>query len=221
MSHPAPPPKQRVPDSVWTSSLLSAALAVVLVLEVAGLGLYGYYRVQRLLDPENLADRAEEAIRKNYPEVRQNLVEQIKSQAPEIAEQVSAEMIASTPDARRELEELTARQIELGLNEATELSAEQFRQLLRRNRKQMIAAFEKIEAAPQETEELVLQTEASIEQELGVDLQRQARQALRVHRQLNDKLERLVESEEELLAQELIEGRIVRILKTMQQPAGA
>jgi hypothetical protein len=73
----------------------------VLVLEVVGLGLYGYYRVQRLLDPENLADRAEEAIRENYPDVRQNLLVQIKSQAPEIARQLSAEMIATTPDARR------------------------------------------------------------------------------------------------------------------------
>jgi hypothetical protein len=53
--------------------------------------------------------------------------------------------------------------------------------------------------------------------ELGFDLQNQSRQALHLHRQLNDKLQRLVESEEELLAQELLERRMLRILKTMQQ----
>jgi hypothetical protein len=211
-----PPPKE-VRASVWNSSLLSAVLALALVAEIVGLAAYGYYRVQRALDPENLADRAETAIRENYPEVREQLIEQIQSSSPQIAEQVSAELIASTPEARQQLEQFTARQIELGLDRGTELSAEQFRQILDDNRPQIVEAFEKLETAPQEAHALILETEARIEKELGVDLQAQAKNALAVHRQVNDKLERLTDEEATLDAQEQIERRIVRILKTLQE----
>ena len=209
--------QKQVPKSICSSSVLAATLACVLMAEVVGLGLYGYYRVQRALAPENLADRAVEAIRANYPEVRQEIVTQVKSESPEIAEQVSQQIIASTPEARKELEQFTARQVEIGLDQATELSADQFRDVLRENHDQFVKIFEAIEDAPEEAHELVLETEASIEKQLGVDLQRQARQALRAHRQLNEKLARLASNQENLSSKELLERRIVRILRTMQE----
>ena len=209
--------QKKVPKSICSSSITAAVLACVLTAEIVGLGLYGYYRVQTALAPENLADRAEEAIRANYPEFRKEIVTQVKSESPQIAEQVSQQILASTPEARQELEQFTARQIEIGLDQATELSADQFRDVLRENHDQVVKIFEAIEDAPEEAHELVLETEASIEKQLGVDLQRQAREALHAHRQLNEKLARLAGSQENLSSKELLERRIVRILRTMQE----
>jgi hypothetical protein len=208
---------RQVPDSVWTSSYVSASLAVILVAEILGISAYAYYRVTHALDPQNLADRIELAIRENYPEVRKELVEQVKLKSPEIAEQVSQELMASAPEARQELEEFTARQLDVGIEKITEISAEQFRKLLQQNREEIIAAFDKVEAAPEEAERIVLETEKSIEEQLGVDIQNQARSVLTVHRELNDKLQRLTDSSASLRSRELLERRIVRILRTMQE----
>ena len=101
--------------SLWTSAPLSACLALAVVAELVGIGVYGYYRVQRMLDPDRLANRAEEAIRDNYPEFRAELIAEIKLQAPEIAAQVSEQLVASTPAARQQLEEFTARQLDQGI----------------------------------------------------------------------------------------------------------
>ncbi|MEX2175965.1 MAG: hypothetical protein WD872_16505 [Pirellulaceae bacterium] len=212
-----------VPSSIASGSYLAAALAVLLTVEIVGLIVYGNYRVQTALAPENLADRAEAAIRENYPEFRKELVTQVREQAPEIAEQVSHELVSSAPAARERLERFTARQLAAGLDTATELSAEQFREILNANHEQLAQAFEQIEAAPEEAREIVLSTEASIEQQLGVDLQKQAKAVVGVHRQLNDKLELLADPNAKLQPRELLERRIVRILRAMQtrEPASA
>jgi hypothetical protein len=210
------PPTEQVASSIWTSSTLSACLAGVLVIEILGIGIYANYRIRRFLDPNHLADRAEAALRENYPEFRKELITQVRKQAPELAEEVSHEILAAAPDAREQLERLTQRQIQNGLAEATHLSAEQFRVILNENRDTVIKAFDQIEAAPEEAERLVLQTEARIDKTLGIDLRNQARQALRFHRQLNDKLEHLLNKNDTLTSQELLERRIVRILKAIE-----
>ncbi len=208
---------QVLPEKVRTSSYIAATLAVLLTLEIAGIAIYGYYRVQQALKPENLADRVEETVRENYPEFRATLVTQAQENAPELAKQVSETVIAAVPDARVDLERMVARQLAIGLDNATELSAEQFRDLLKENRAQFVKVFNAIEDAPEEAHQLVLETEASIEKQLGVDLQRQAKLAVKNLDDLNAKLDRLAGSPDTLSAKEQVERRIVRVLRAMQQ----
>jgi hypothetical protein len=208
----------RIPESVGASSYLSAILAGVLVVELLIVGLVAYHDLQVALAPERLADRAETAIRENYPEFRQELIQQVHAQSPAIAQRVSRRLTATAPEARQWLEDFTAQQLRAGLDEASDFSAEQFRQLLRENRETLIQVFKKVEAAPEEARELVLNMEKNIEQEFGVDLQKQAQAAFAVHERLNDKLARLNDTEAALEPQELLERRMVRILKTMQDP---
>lgn len=211
------PRTNRVPRPILSSSYLAAGMAVVLTLEIFGLAWYTYLRIQTALEPENLAERVETAIRENYPEFREELVIHVQEEAPAIAQQVSEEMIAAAPDARQELEQLTARQIEIGLDSATDLSADAFREMLQENHDEILEIFEAIEEAPDEAHQLAVETENNIEQQFGVDIERQAKAALRTHRKLNQKLERLSQADETLSAKELIERRIVRILRTMQE----
>jgi hypothetical protein len=206
----------RIPESVGANSYLSAILASVLVAEIALVSLIAYSRVNSALDPEKMADRAEEAIRENYPQLRAEIIQQVHEKSPAIAARVSRRITASAPDARQWLEDFTAQQLKAGLNEAGDLSAEQFRLMLQNNREAIFQGFEQIEAAPDETRRLILDMEKSIEHQLGVDIQEQAEVALAVHVRLNDKLARLNDADATLKPQELLEGRIVRILKTMQ-----
>jgi hypothetical protein len=203
-------------SQIASQAVLCAILAGVVVAEVVAAALYAYYRVSTAMEPENLADRVEVAIQENYPDVREQMIAHVKQDAPEIAAQVSQELVGAAPAGRQELEELTQRQIALGLDHATEFSAEQFRHVLRDNREEFVQVFEAIEDAPEDAHELVLNTEKDLEASLGVDLQQQARSALQVHRQLNDKLEHLAQPDVQLSPRELLERRIVRILRTIQ-----
>jgi hypothetical protein len=207
------------PQAVRAGSFLSAILTLVLTVEVVSMGWYGYDRIQTALEPENLADRIEDILRSHYPEVRQELVAQVQNEAPTIANQVSEEILRSTPDARVHLELFTARQLEQGLDQVTELSAEQFRDLLHSNRDRIENAFVQLEQAPAEAREIVLDAEASIEEQLGVDLRDQARQGLELYRQFNDKLDRLSTPGVELDRQEMLERRMVRIMRALGEQA--
>ena len=192
-------------------------LAVVLMAEAVGFTWHAYRLAQRKMTPEYLVDSAERAIRANYPEMRQLLTTEIKERAPEIADQLSREMIASSPEVREWLEQMTARQLEYGLGEVTNLSAEQFRAFLEENRPTVILALDRIEEAPDEAHRLVLNLEGKLEARIGVDVQKQAQRALELHRQLNHKLERLIDPSETLSPKELLERRMVRILRTLQE----
>ncbi len=203
-------------NATKTQVQLSACLAIALAVAFVGILGYEYYRIRASLAPDKIGDRVEAAISENYPEFREKLVANIKEQAPEIAEQVSTEALAATPRARQKLEQFTARQIDRAIAEGTTLSAEQFREVLRQNHEQIAKTFEKIETAPKEAHELVLAMEQDIEQALEIDVQTQAKRVLAAHRNLNDELEKLSDPNAQLEPDELLELRIVRILRAMQ-----
>lgn len=208
------------PHRIWNWSNLAAVLSIVLALEIVGIGGYYAYRIQRALEPEVLADRAEDAIRESYPEFREKLVVTVKQQAPEIADALSAEILASFPDARVRLEQFTGRQLERGIDKVTALSTDQFRLTLRENREDVVQLLEAIEKAPDKVPERVIALEKRIEKQLGVDVQTQARQALREWHAFNDELERLTSEDAKLTERDRAEQRVLRILKTMQKRDG-
>lgn len=206
-----------VPQSIWSNSYVAAGLAVLLTIEIVGLTVYGYQRIQTATAPENVADRVETAIQSNYPEIRKNLVSQVKQEAPSIAKKVSRQILAATPDARAALENLTLRQLDEGIDAATSVSESQFRRLLNQNRAEILKVFEKVEDAPDEAHRLALEIESNLENDLGVDLQSQAKAALAVHEQLNVRLTKLAGSPETLDRKAALELRMIRILRTMQK----
>ena len=206
------------PRPVRFSSYATTALTVILTVEIIAIGAYSYSRMQAALQPENVANLAEEAIREHYPEFRQQLVAQIEQEAPAIAQQASHEMIASAPEAREELQRLTIRQLDQGLSEAADLSQEKFSELLRENRAEIEQALERIEEAPEEAKELLAETEADFQMQFGVDLQEQAENALAAMRNFNERLRRLSETSlDELSRRAQLEVQIIRIVRAMQE----
>ncbi len=199
----------------FQSNQFTAILVGLFLVELIAIGGYTYAEVRAKLKPTYLVDQAEKAIRENYPRIRERVTTEVQKQAPQIAQSLSDELVKSTPEARQWLEETTRRQLTYALDETTELSAEEFRDLLQANHEQIEKAFQEVEAAPDEAKEYVLDHESSIDENWGVDFKRQAHNSLELHRRVNDKLERL-SSSAPLEPKELLERRIVRILRTME-----
>jgi hypothetical protein len=202
--------------ALLSPAIITALLAVILIAETIGFSLYTYYDVKREMSPEQLADTVEQTIRKRYPAMREQMVRDLKQNAPQIAEQASNKLVASAPELRGWLERATARQLEYGLDSGTQLSAEQFRAFLRDNHDQVEQALVQLKQAPDKAHKLVLDLESELDKQYGLDVRKDAKKALELHRALNDKLERL-NSDAPLEPKELLERRIVRILRTLQQ----
>lgn len=212
-----PPEHARTLPVTRRLSWLSTVLAIVLIVEIAGLSVYAWNVYLRETQPERLADRAERALEENYPELRSQMIHQVSQQAPVLAAQVSDRLIEATPNARLELENISLKYLERGLDDAAELSADEFRDWLRQNHDAIEDAFLQIEQAPSDARLLMLDTEASLEEQLGLDLRDQAKLALEVYRMLNDKLERLADPNIELSHQERLERRTIRLLRALGQ----
>ncbi|PQO46429.1 hypothetical protein [Blastopirellula marina] len=200
----------------FQSNLFTAILVGLFVVELVAISTYTYSEVQSRLEPKNLVDEAEKAIVKNYPEIREKLTEEVKAKSPAIAKALSEKAIATAPEVRQWAENATRRQLNYTLDEATKLSTEEFRDLLQANREKIKRAFVQIEDAPEETKEYALGLESSIDEYWGINLKNQTHNALEFQQRLNDKLERL-SSDAPLEPKELLEQRIVRILKTLEQ----
>ena len=194
---------------------LSAALAAILTAEIVGLSVYAISVFRRETQPEKLALRAEAALVENYPALRSQLLQRTARGAPVLAKELSGELLEATLSAREELEAFTVAQLERGLDSAVELSADEFRQWLRTNHDTIEDAFIQIEQAPSDARLLMLDTEASLEEQLGLDLRDQAKLALEVYRLFNDKLARLAEPQSQLSSQERLERRMIRLLRAL------
>lgn len=201
--------------SVWGNSKCTSVLLGIFVLQLIVISWTIYSTIESRLEPTALVDQGEKAIRQNYAEIRQDFTNTVKEQAPEIAAQVSDELVAASPEIRQWLEQVAKRQLRYSLEAGTELSADEFREFLRENHDTIEEAFVKIESVPEESEELVLDLEAQVDERWGVDLENQAKQALQLHRALNDKLESL-EGSGPLEPKELLEQRMIRILKSLE-----
>lgn len=203
--------------SLRAASICCAVLAALLLAEVAGGCWYAYAQVRPKLEPAQLADQAEAAIRRRYPEIRRHLVAELNDRAPEWASAVSREALQAAPEVRAQVADWTARQLARGLEEVIDLSVDRFRDFLRNHRSEIEGAFDDLAAAPEQIHESVVDLEQRFEADFAVDVQAQAKSALDLHRALNDKLARLADPAAPLDPTELIERRILRIVKSFER----
>ncbi len=195
----------------WTSALLAS----IFIFECSMLTWHVWYVAKRESEPERIIHRVQSVWLDNYPQLKQAWLENARQQSPQIAERFSEELIAQAPRLRQRLEAASLRELEQGIDNAVELSADEFRQWLRDNHAAIEDAFIQVEQAPHEARMLVLDTEASLEEQVGLDLRDQAKLTLEVYRIFNDKLERLANPDEEFTRQEKLERRAIRILRAL------
>jgi hypothetical protein len=204
--------QQSVDRNVRTNMILMAVFAL---LTFSFIG-YQYYRFTQVSSPEVIVSVAEEQIKEHYHEIREDLKEQLVSSAPELAETISERAVKELPEARKDLVQFLGRQLAVGLDRATAFSADEFREILRENRDLIEKAVTELKEFPDEAKEFVTAMEKRLEKRWDVDVRKQARFVLKVVRGVNAKLERL-NSNENLTPEEMIERRIVRIIRAMQE----
>ncbi|TWT61485.1 hypothetical protein [Rubinisphaera italica] len=207
--------KQHGNPSENGQTTITTVLLLLFIAQLGAISWYVYSTVQKQLKAEKLVAEAEKVIENNYPQMHRELKAYLTANAPEIAEKISQQAIDNTPQVRQWLEEMTARQMRYGLDEATQMSAESFRSFVQDNRTDIQAAFEEIEDVPQNARHLVLNLEEQMYKQFGIEMQNQAKKALTIHRQLNSKLDKLSDGSQ-LEPKELLERRILRLLKTFQ-----
>ena len=196
---------------------LSVVLTLIFVSECTWLVWHSVVVLQREAEPDRLVTRVQNAWLKSYPELEQAWLAEARQRSPELADRLSEQLIAQAPRLRERLEAATLRELEQGIDNAVEFSAEEFREWLRENHAAIEDAFIQVEQAPHEARMLVLDTEASLEAQLGLDLRDQAKLTLEVYRIFNDKLERLSEPADDFSRQEKLERRAIRILRALTQ----
>ncbi len=178
---------QRRPTYPRVTTLLIVFVAV----ESLFLTVHLYWRVTQELTPENLVNRAENIIRSGYPEVRDKVVADIRDNAPEIAEDIHGGLLDTVPELRKGLTRIFSRQLAKGLDQATELSAKQFRSYVQNHREDVRQSLHSIQESPENARRLVREAEDQLDQYLGLNFAKQAASTLRVHRRINNKLEKL------------------------------
>ena len=200
----------------WNSNTTTMVLVIIFACQFVLMGWYTYASVQEQLAPEKLVQKAEKAVEKNYPALRKTFKSEIKANADEIAESLSQAAIDSAPDLRKALQQILQRNVRQGLDVVTELSADEFKDFVKENRERIESLIKELEDSPEIAQQTIRDFEQDLDEVLGVDLEKQAKEALIIHRELNQKLAKLNDGNT-LDAQGLLEKRIVRILKTLEE----
>jgi len=204
--------EQKLHTRAKTTFLLSGLWLLVLVVFVS----HSIYKYNQLTDEEELVNKAVEAIKKDYPEFRKQLVSDVQTSAPKYAENMSQSLIKAAPDVRQEAEQFVSRQINTGSDRLIALSSEEFNEYVANNRDMFEQWLTRLDESPEDVEQISEEMNQQIEELVGKDVQKQLDMLLAAHEKLNERLGR-IERNAGLSPTELIERRIVRILKALQQ----
>lgn len=198
-----------------TGAGITTLLLIVFCVELLAISGISYWQVQKQLEPEKIASATEEYARENYPEIRNKVVQHVEQHSDKYAAQVSQQLMASTDEARLELQQLTEVGVEEGLDEGTQMTRQAFREFLDTHHQEIESYLEEIEDSPEEARQFVVGLENDLEKALEVDLQKQLDNLADLQSQFNTKVSDLTEGGN-LKPVQLLELRILRLMKTLQ-----
>ena len=98
---------------------LTAIVGVIGLVAVCAYSIYGYSEINQLLQPQMLVTYAASMAEEKLPELRTNLEDEVKKNAPVWAEEMSRQAIASIPDVRAQLEDHILSQVDEMFAEST------------------------------------------------------------------------------------------------------
>jgi hypothetical protein len=215
----ADPRVQALERSLRITTRLTTALLVLFFLLVAGCAGFVGWQIHRLLNPERVAERSEAYVLKNYPVWKEELQQELVKSAPTLAQHITHRVLTRLPEAREELQDYLDGQIQASMAQDRALNADQFRQLLRDNSKQIQLGLDAAVFTPRLAKRYAAQLEKRIDQQLGDRMRPQASRSMRPFDRINARLARLAQKQD-LTPGEEIERRIVRILRAYQVQAG-
>jgi len=189
---------------------------VVFIALVLSTLLYGYTQARQALDPDRLADSAEGYVKSSYPEWREDIKQQLKNAAPDMARRMKRHAEQQMPKTRVRLQGYLDEQAKEGIARAQVLTEEDFRTFVRNNKADIKKAFAEVKKSPEELPQFVGEMEGRLDKEFGVNLRREAGVVLEGVDRLNAKLSRLAAGKD-LNQTEQLERRIAQEMRALQK----
>ncbi len=205
---------------VRTAIVIVLVLTIGFILELMGFLWWSYARVQATLDPENIVATVERQIQQQWPEARSRIEQAAEERAPELAQAVSQRLLDSAPDAREYLAEVLDRQMDWAFAQANELSVEALEAYIRENPEQVQRWLATLEAAPERIDRHSAELDGLVESVFGTELREVIEQTIEVWAAFNERFARVANPAAALSPRELLEQRILRILRTLAPGGG-
>lgn len=203
--------------SVRTNVRITTGLVIATIVVVIAAGGYGYWKVNRMLEPENVAAKAERYVESHYPEWRTELKTELVRSAPRLAERFSDRMLARIPEARARVENRLDRWTERGLERAQDVSTDELREFVRQNKADIRQAYLGAKQSPEDTRAAVNRWEEKLKTKYDVNTRKEAREALAWIDSFNERLREIAKESDPATESEEAERRIARLLRAMEK----
>jgi hypothetical protein len=209
-------------DRLSRGSQRLGALGLLIIGAIAVYMFWGMGVIAGVLEPKTLVATLEELLMSNLGAARQTLEQEIHHAAPQWAEDLSKEAIQSLPTARARIEQYVMDQFETAISEVRGMTAEQFRDIIRQNRRTFEEAFTALAGGPDQSERFLAELQPLLEAQLGRNMKDESEELLVTLRHLNTKLERLHEGKG-LNGEEALERETIMICRrlSLQQAAAS
>jgi hypothetical protein len=201
--------------SVQSATRWSLILIVIFIVELTLFLFWAYGKVESATSPDNVADMVEKQVQAAWPEAKEKIRESVHKNAPIVADELSQSLIVSAGDLREYVERLLERQMTWALDESADLSVDTFESWVADNPQVVRRWVDTLEEAPENIDDITDEVDAVMEEQFGVQLQTVASQAVDGWEAFNERFTRVANSGAALDTRELIEQRLLRILKTL------
>lgn len=201
--------------SVQSATRWSLVLIVVFIVELTLFLFWAYGEVESATSPDNVADTVERQIQAAWPEAKEKIRETVHENAPIVADELSQSLIVSAKDMRQYVERLLERQMAWALDESADLSVDAFETWVADNPQVVRRWINTLEETPENIDDITDEVDAVMEEQFGVQLQTVASEAVDGWEAFNERFTRIANSGAALDTRELIEQRLLRILKTL------
>jgi hypothetical protein len=193
------------------------ALTIVIgVIALVGLAIYfyvGYSKIKPMTEPDKLVYFVEQQIQDKIPEARSKLEDEIKRNAPKWAQGLSDQARQNLPTAREKLEQHILEQLESKMNEVAQLSDQEFRTFLRKNKPTLQKNFQDLSQRETLADQALDQLVKAMETEFQADMKKESAQLLATLVDINTHFKKLKAGGKDLTPAEQNERRVLMLLR--------
>jgi len=167
------------------SAGLTAVVGVLALLLLGGYFYYGARLWAEVTEPETLVNYAHTTLDDYLHDARGMIEREVTKSAPGWAADLSKQLLAGVPDARKKLEVLVVDELDNSIQEADLITETELRKFLRAHRKDMDKRFKELAKHPKLADQSVAELFTALEDDLQVDLKADAAKLLKMVKAAN------------------------------------
>jgi hypothetical protein len=174
---------------------LTTLLGALMLAAFCGYFWYGYNQIAELLQPKMLVGLAGTMANDRLPDIRKQLEEEVKKNAPVWAEELSRQAIASVPTLRQNLEEYIVNEVDSVALQTVQAASPEIQNFVESNKVEISQAIKELKQSDALSEETLASIETALRNTLQVDIKAQAAEAVKTMDEIAAKAEYLKKGE--------------------------